>query len=679
MLLKLNSQDYAVTPRGIRRRKKDVFAPVFAQTGGQIQQAITAYDTRTFGPWIHGIGRSAIPVKSERDSIDYQMFQDSECDTRWVTGVYPGLLLVAVADTGLERVWAYADYKGKLEAMWTNTDSPEDIMCVEYDSATPDWHAVDGGDDIDTNGGAESFMGLDLRQYKEKLVALFMNNTGGGSHLVRHSTDTVTWTVAATPITSGLATGPITTNLEFDGGKLEEIGAELVAAVYHQDNGTITFFSSTDAAVWSDELIDIVSAGGVKGFAKIRASDNTNHGILGTREGLWDVVTSPATWTFSNIDSNITSHPDSCRNMVNHNGELWYPQGVSTSDVFQVWRMFLGANGQWIHEPTAGSPHLRDGLPTDMLGTVTAMFSSGGFCYIVVGGGAAGRKATVFCHNGFGWHPISQSATENRIFHTMAVSAENDGVVRLHLGEKVGTDDSEPKVVENVNSHPSSGVTIARNAASILALPFMDGGMPTTNAIWMMMRAKVDALDTDLNGEHIPVTYGKDGEARTANTDLDNDVTDDATHDPNDLYSNAKELDFTTTAKQGVQSVSLGLQLTMTVVTPATPELQAVELVYIKDPPIIQEWDYEVDVAETHRITGVSPEVIVTNLESAESNGVLVPLTYGQLGTKYVSVTNVKYDLEFENAGAEMEFASAQTWDLRTGGTILITVSQVVT
>ncbi|KKL62002.1 hypothetical protein LCGC14_2189600 [marine sediment metagenome] len=105
MLLKLNSQDYAVTPRGIRRRKKDVFAPVFAQTGGQIQQAITAYDTRTFGPWIHGIGRSAIPVKSERDSIDYQMFQDSECDTRWVTGVYPGLLLVAVGLALLFFLW----------------------------------------------------------------------------------------------------------------------------------------------------------------------------------------------------------------------------------------------------------------------------------------------------------------------------------------------------------------------------------------------------------------------------------------------------------------------------------------------------------------------------------------------------------------------------------------------
>ena len=234
-------------------------------------------------------------------------------------------------------------------------------------------------------------------------------------------------------------------------------------------------------------------------------------------------------------------------------------------------------------------------------------------------------------------------------------------------------------MVEHVNSHPSGGVSIPRAATSQLALPFVDGGLPTQSKIWMMIRAKVDALDTDTNGEHIPVTYGKDGEARTVNTDLDNDITDDCTHVPNDFYSNAKELDYTTTAKQGVSSVAMGLELTLTQTTPATPVLQALEIIFKATSPIIFEWDFEIDIPATEQQTMVDAETIITNLESAESNSVLVPLTYGQLGTKYVSVDALEFRPILMNDGTSMSGAAADEWDLRTGGTVLITVSQVVT
>ncbi len=675
-ILDLNSQSYVARQTGFNRHKKDVFAPVFAQTGGQVQQDITAYGTEVLGPWIHGIGRTAIPIGADRDSIDHQMYQDGLVDARWPTGVYAGLLLQSIADIGLERVWGFADFKGQLEGLWTNDDANTNTRSVQFDAGTPDWDDANGAD-IDPNGGGDAITGLDFVAFKEKLVSLAARTD---SHIVYHSVDTATWTIASTPIAANLLTGNVTTNEDIDAGKLQEIGGRLAAVIWHEDSGTVTVYSAPDAAVWADEAIEASSGGGVKGVAKVRGPDRLDHLIIGTREGLHDVDVSAGTgsYTITSIGDPISAHDDSCRNMVNHNGELWYPQGVSTSDVFQVWRMFV-RDGEWVHEPTEGSPHLRDGLPTDMLGTVTAMASSGGFCYIAVGGGAASRNATIFCHNGFGWHPLVQLATANRIIHTMAVSSESDGVVRIHFDEKVGTNDSEPYIVEHVNSHPSSGVSIPRAASSQFALPFVEGGLPTQNKIWMMIRAKVDALGTSTSATHIPVTYGKDGQARTVNTDLDNDITDDGTHDPNDFYSNAKELDYTTTAKQGVQSVAMGLELTLTQTTPATPVLQALELIFKATQSIIEEWDFEIDISATEQSTGVDYETIVTNLQDAESNSVLVPLTYGQLGTKYVSVDRLEFRPVFSNDGASMSGAAADGFDLRTGGTVLITVSQVVT
>lgn len=792
VLFKLNSIDYVGTQRGFRRRKKDVFAEVFAQTGSQVQQDITAYGTEVLGPWIHGIGRTAIPVGVSRDSIDHQMYQDGFVDARWPTGVYAGLLLTSVTDTGLERLWGLADFKGQLEGMWTNDDANTNIRSVQYDAATPDWDDTDGAD-IEPNGAGGAVTGLDFVPFKEKLVSLLAFDD---NHRVYHSTDTVTWTVASTPITANLFTGNVTTNEDIDGGKLQEIGGRLAAVIWDEDAGTVTVYSSIDAAVWIDETVEVSSGGGAKGVAKVRAPDRLDHLIFCTREGLQDVDVSAGTgsYTITSIDSPLSAHDDNGRNMTMHNGELWYPQGVSTSDVFQVWRMFV-RDGEWVHEPTEGSPHLRDGLPTDMLGTVTAMASSGGFCYIAVGGGATGRLQTIFCHNGLGWHPLIQNTIENRIIHTMAVSSESDGVVRIHFDDKTGTNDSEPYIVEHVNSHPSSGVSIPRAGTSQLSLPFADAGLPTQNKIWIMLRAKVDDLGTSTSATHIPVTYGKDDQARTVNTSLDNEITDDATHDPNDFYSNAKELNFTTqeadivtngafasdtgwtknswtiaagvadsasaqsttmsqtpitafeegvkyevvftvtqsagsvlisiggtdgTARStgatftetivagagqlievkassftgtvdnitikktliptGEQSISLGLQLTLTQTTPSTPVLQALELVFKAAPSIIEEWDLEIDIQETSHLTGVSPEVIIANLQNAESNSVLVPLTYGQLGTKYVSVDNIEFRPEFENPGAAFgDFGASNRFDLRVSGTVLITVSQVVT
>ena len=466
------------------------------------------------------------------------------------------------------------------------------------------------------------------------------------------------------------------------------------------------------------------------------------------------------------------------------------PQGVGVNEVFQVWQLSV-INNDWNFTPMPNSPHLLDGLPTDMLGTVTAMVVSGGFVYAAVGGGAASRQARILCHNGLGWHHITQLGTANRKIHVLGVSAETDGVVRLHFDEKVSTDDSEPKIIQNVNSHPSSGVSPARETSSVLSLPIADFGMPTTPSIFLKLRAKATALDATTAGEHIAVTYGKDGEARTVNTNLQNGINNDSTHDVNDFYSNAKELTFsatpsdlvtnggfttdvswtknswtissgvansasaqsTTLSQQpaspfeqgvkyevvfnvatqsagsvlvsiggtdgtarstvaeftetitaggsslievkatgftgtidnlvikqvsipsGVSSVGLGLELTLNQVSPATPELQALEVDYIKVPPTIWEWEQVIDLGLTHEKTNVDYETIVTNLIAADASATLVSMVYGRSGTKYVRIKDMEIDL---NMGTTMDSGAYNEMDLVIGGKATMTVTEVV-
>ena len=683
----LNTQELLLLEKpGFRQLNKDPFLEHF-DPDAQRSQTTLAVDSKVFGPLIYGIGREEIPTLLSKDPTQYQMYFDGIFDGRWPTGIYGALLRVAVTDTGIERVWAFADFKGKLEALWTeSTTGNHKMFVVEYDSATPDWVQASGAL---VHDNTQDKTGLDMVAYKDKLVTMY---AGLNDHIVHHSTDTITWTISVTPITTNLLGTNVTDNQDVDGGKLVEIGGELVAVVWHAASSLITFFSTTDVITWTDEAVDIsdtpfAGGGGVKGAAKILAPNDIDHLIVGTRAGLWDVDVSAGTWIITSINSPISAHPDSCRNMVNHNSELWYPQGVSTNDVFQVWRMFIGTNGKWQHEPTPGSPHLRDGLPTDMLGTVTAMASSGGFCYIAVGGGKAGRKATIFCHNSKGWHPIAQLATENRIIHTMAVSAEDDGTVRLHFDEKVGTDDSEPIILENINAHPNTALSIAREAVSTVTLPRFDGGFPNTKAAWLKVRGKISDLDATNSGEYVEVKYGKDGEANNANTDLGNALVDDGTHDQNDFYSNAKVLSWVAQAStpfikpEGVESVTMGLELTLNGVTPATPRGQAIEVDYLRIPEIINEFTFDVDLRAMLELSpGTSAASIVSTLRTALASKILVEFTNNDATTIYVHVDHVEERLIRAEEGEQGDLISSSRNDeIILEGTVGVTVSQVIT
>ena len=122
----LNTQELLLLEKpGFKQLNKDPFLESF-DPDAQRSQATLVVDSKIFGPLIHGIGREEIPTLLSKDPTQYQMYFDGIFDGRWPTGIYSALLKVAVTDTNLERCWAFAEYKGKSEAVWTHTEVLED-------------------------------------------------------------------------------------------------------------------------------------------------------------------------------------------------------------------------------------------------------------------------------------------------------------------------------------------------------------------------------------------------------------------------------------------------------------------------------------------------------------------------------------------------------------------------
>lgn len=149
------------------------------------------------------------------------------------------------------------------------------------------------------NGGGTG-VGLDIVQHKNKILAL---TAFDDSHFISVSTDGAAWLAPkTTPVTAGLLADDVTANEDIDAGLLGTIGDFAVAAIWDEDNGTITFFSSTDAGdTWVDEALDIASGGGPKGLVTMAGIDGVDRLYVGTREGIHEVDVSAGTgnWTVS--------------------------------------------------------------------------------------------------------------------------------------------------------------------------------------------------------------------------------------------------------------------------------------------------------------------------------------------------------------------------------------------
>ena len=463
---------------------------------------------------------------------------------------------------------------------------------------------------------------LDIVHHKTNLVALYTNRT---SHKVSTSTDGITWTAATTQLTAGLLANSVTAHEDIDAGLLATIGGELVAAIWDETGGTITFFSSTNAGVvWADENVDIASGNGPQGLAVYPDIDGENKLYVATNEGIYMVDTAPSTWTYELIMP-LNNHNDNGKRMTVHQGALWFAQGVDNDTPAPIYKMTVSGNARQI-EPDYGLS-FGDGVPDNLLGSVKWMKSSGDLLFIAVGGGAGSRNGRILCWNGSGWHSAVKDTTANQQMQWCEVGSGDDGVPRLHYGFRTATTTSDVKFLEQPLVNPRAGVTIKRDDLSgsnvgHIELPYFDMGMPHENKNFAAVHISAEDLDTT-SDEYVEVEYGLNGAATT--TDLGNYTS-----------SVSKNL-FASGAGVSGKNIGLRLKVNRGGTNTNTPKIRDIVVEGFVVPSILYEHQMQIDIEQTAAETGLSVENVISNLETLISSVPQVTFKFGQV-SKYVAV-----------------------------------------
>ena len=493
-------------------------------------------------------------------------------------------------------------------------------------STTMSWALGSSTAVILTSGAVKQriVVGLDTHAHKTHLLTLSAAND---SHSIKRSTDGATFIDPTTDVTSNLLTNAVTANEDIDAGLLTTVGNEAVAVLWHESNGTITFFSSTNAGdVWADETIDIASGNGPQGVAVMNGIDNAQKLYVGTREGLYEVDTSPSTWT-ADLIFPMTPNNDNCRRMaVGQDGALWFAQGVDDDTVPIVYRLFTN-NGtrEFLLSPNDFSKG--DGLPAERLGPIRRMVPAQGMMYVAAGGGKAGRKASIFVHNERGWSSIRAHDTANQQIEWMAASGDDDGVPRLHYAVRTATAVSNTKFLKQPFVNPVSGVGVDRESSGFIDLPYLDAGFPGDSGGWLQVVINAEDLSSTNSNEFINVDYGHDDAssgglyART-NADL------------GDFLSGTNSIDFASGA--GIESVNMGLRINFARDggnNEHTPKLKDVRIAVLKEVAIRDRFTFTIDVNATAVKTKRTPENIISDWETARALKTMAEFTYGPVTT----------------------------------------------
>ena len=472
-------------------------------------------------------------------------------------------------------------------------------------------------------------MPLDLAVSGPNLVALFLAND---EYHVSVSTDGATWTASSTgQIGSQVLLNSVTAGESIDAGKLIEIGGELVAALWDETNAKIVFFSSTDNGDnWSAEndaggsAVNIYSTSGVKGLAVLSGTDGADRLYIGTENGLFECDTSVTNWKILQVDQ-MSGSADNCRDMIVHQGELWYPVGADTNTAAGMRK--LNNNNRARNIETNLGLDFGDGVPSDLLGSFKRLFSAGEFLFATVGGSAADRNARVLCWNGTGWHHIARSSTANKEIQWMHISSADDGSIGtplLHYNISTGTSTSTSHYIEYPLTNPASGVALKREDHSAgqsgtIDLPYYDLGIPQENKNFLATHVMADDLDSasGADKEFINVDFGVNGAALT--TDL------------GDIISGTSRLTFGSGA--GVSGKNLGIRLNLNRggTNTNTPKIKDIVVEGVISPEVSYEHQLTIDIKETATNTGLSVETVISNLETAINSVTQVNLSFGQV------------------------------------------------
>lgn len=647
-LVTLNSVKYRLKGP-VQRFKVPSEAPVVRQEGLQRLESLTARSSFVFPSPIYGLGLDRIPSREINSLSRIGRIADSEdIDTRFKDTVLGILKEDSTEPTGFgggasSILRATAIFRGDLWGLFDtngdNSSNNDGLVVRKYTGSSTSWT---GGGTVIANQSAP-LVGFDLIATPSRLVAIFADEDVFRS---RNSTDGATWNAPSTELPSGISlTNAVTAGEDMDGGKLVMVGTTLYAMLWDEDGGTMRIASSTDDGnVWGEVSGSpkVISDSGIKGAAAYFDLNGDPAPVATLGEGLYALDISANTiqllMDFPFYSANNGRGLRKWSNPYNPHGDSLY-FGTGDGGILE-YTFVSSSSGVLIRNI---GPDKDDGLPTAKQGHMVASVGSSQWLFYTYGGNAASKKASVMAWNGMGHlieldgcghHRMYFHGTANQELEVLALSARDDGTVRLHFSARTATRTSDTLFQAEPLASPASGVAVKREADGVMDRPRFDGGMPRDDATWIAVFREADDLSGSTSGEYINLDRGVDG--ATPTTDIGN------------VLSGAKEVQLGSGAGIAGRQFQLRENFNRAGTNTNTPKGGDVEVIYKKrirkdtaetdGSKVLDGFRFTIDLPLTANNNNRTVEAIIKTLHTAEGNIPLQAFSYGKTGTRYVTV-----------------------------------------
>ena len=663
----LNSLNYVLVPDGqgnhIREERIDPFGTVVPREGVQRTGNIIPWNQFNLPAATSGFGLNKVLARDIDNPEKLKRSKVSRLDTRFVPTTLGRLnaasTTASVTDTTFARITSSFEHGGKLYALWEALydSTPDDSMIkiTDYTGSSTTWtnqatvHSM-GLVAADANYApiGHSFQAVDTTVTGTTAILLTNGGLSGStsatstSHQIFHDTDMLTgWTISSTPPTTNMLVNHVTFGENIDFGRLEAVdGVGVYLFAWDEDNLVVDVFKSTNLGVaWTAVGGDITSCpNGVHGSAVYYDLNGDVAPVFTTDDGVYafDTSTSGVVHKLVSLPTNA-NNGKVCQvwsNPYNNGRESLYIS-LATGEFIEYTYSSSGSTVKILNFNLFGA------LDADMSGYGTYAISSNDWLFFSYGGHAAGKKAWIGAYSGqgsfgddrsAGFHFIFQNDTANRKIDWMALSAADDGNLRLHFQERLGATTHSTEFILNPLSHPDSGATINYAASGVQDRPRLDMGFPFDNAAFFQVGLEADDLGADTSGEYINLDYGVN--AAAASTDIGN------------ILSGTRRLQIASGAGVEGREIQIRENYARSGTTTASPKGYDMEITYKKklnktsagndESDSYRRWTMDIDIIQTANQENRNAQSVLGDLYEAEGNTIGQTFSYGLSGTRYV-------------------------------------------
>ncbi len=667
----LNGNAYAIAGQ-IRRYRIPRQIEGQRSTSGFQRVNYPKLEPYVFNSWRRGFGTRYVRPGFPEDK---EGFYDTSLLTMWPHHITLPIDLTDLTDVTdahgtIVSIVGSAIFNGRLWALMrpgdVNTGAVEVVLARNLSGST--WGG--GGNVLAESTNSDKIQGYDMIVAEAKLYAVMGGVTAAGptyGHLLRYSSDGITWTAPATTVPTislyggGAGTETTMLNDQARGARLAYDGVNVVLAVHDTTTAAIRVFKSVDGGdTWASVLTrNIQSSGGPTGLKAYLHTDGTLVIYLATAEGLY-LIDIPSSGTISAQQLLVFSgNANNGMRMEVHQGSLYIPIDNGNNSPFGMKKLtVIGDQRRW---EDVGLD-VTQGIVDTLLGPVRWMVSRGPFLFAAVGGAAASRQASILSltgNEGDGWQHVYRHSTANDPFTWVDFNGVD--MIFSRGGETAAgaTDPGDTIRVINllIPTAGTSGIhTFAVGDPNDLQLPDFGGDASAEPGAFFI--AQIEGLSLADGAEFIDVEWGLNGADPSApSTDVR-------------LNNTTRSAPL---AAAGISGRTIRINLEFNASSGKSPRLREFVLLFRKKPVPLWGFVITLDLEATEKLIDVRRgyEKLLEELDTIDALTTLVPLEIAQGETYQVELVNPSFGEVVAGRQGQSEYAGRK-------GTATITLEEMM-